>query len=132
MTFVAVALTAGSPLVSVVFGDKYSGSATPLIVVAWVLPVAGLAVPYASVLIARGRQDVLMHNNIVGAVVNVAANALAITFVGIEGAAAVRVATYALLLVLNHHACVSRGFAPSLGSMLTQRAPRAVWNRTSA
>jgi O-antigen/teichoic acid export membrane protein len=132
MLAVAVALSAGSPLVSFVFGSKYSGSATSLAVLAWVLPIAALGVPYSTVLIARRRQDVLMHLNIVGAVVNVSANAIVITLVGIEAAAGVRVGTYALMLVLNHHACVSRGFAPSLGTVLSRLAPRAATGRSGA
>jgi O-antigen/teichoic acid export membrane protein len=132
MLAVAIALTAGSPLVSFVFGDKYSGSATSLAVLAWMLPIAGLSVPYSTVLIARRRQDVLMHNNIVGALFNVGANAIVITVVGIEAAAAVRVATYALMLVLNHRACVSRGFAPSLGAVLGRAAPRTAAGQSGA
>lgn len=125
MTVIAVILSAGASLVTLVFGDSYAGSAAPLAVLAWTLPIAALGVPYSSVLVARGRQDILMHNNIAGAGFNVAANAIVITFAGITAAAGVRFATYAILLVLNHRMCVSRGLAPSLLSVFTRSAPRA-------
>ena len=124
MMAIAIALSAGSPLVTFVFGQHYSGAAAPLAVLAWTLPIAALSVPYTSVLVARDRQDLVMHNNIAGAVFNVAANAVAITFGGITAAAVVRFSTYALLLVLNHRMCVSRGLAPSLLSVFTRSAPR--------
>ncbi len=124
MTAIAIALTAGSSLVTFVFGDSYSGARTPLAVLAWTLPMAALSVPYTSVLVARERQDLVMHNNIAGAVFNIGANAIAITFGGITYAAVVRFSTYALLLVLNHRVCVSRGLAPSLLSIFTRGTPR--------
>ncbi len=126
MTAVAVALSAGSSLVTLVFGHRYAGSAAPLAVLAWTLPMAALSVPYTSVLVARDRQHLVMHNNIAGAIFNVAANAIAITLGGITAAAAVRFSTYALLLVLNHRTCVSRGLAPSLLEVFTRgsRRPR--------
>jgi O-antigen/teichoic acid export membrane protein len=129
MVGVAVALSAGSPLVTFVFGHNYAGAAAPVAVLAWTLPLAGLAVPYSSVLVARNRQDVLMHNNIVGAVFNIGANAIAITFAGITAAAAVRVATYAIMLFLNHNACVKRDLAPSLSTVFAGRLPRLVPRR---
>jgi O-antigen/teichoic acid export membrane protein len=132
MVGVAAALTAASPLVSFVFGDKYADSATPLAILAWTLPLAALAVPYASVLIARERQDLLMRNNVVGAAFYLGANAAAITLIGIDGAAAVRVATYALMVVLNHRACVSRGLAPPLSTVLARNAARATPERSGA
>jgi O-antigen/teichoic acid export membrane protein len=129
---IAIVLSAGSPLVSVVFGDRYADSAAPLAILAWTLPIAALAVPYSSVLIARDRQDLLMRNNIGGAAFNVGANVLAITLIGIDGAAMVRVATYALMLALNHRTCVSRGLAPSLAVVFARSTPRASPGRSSA
>ena len=124
MLVVAVVVSAASPLVTVLFGHGYSGSAAPLAVLAWTLPLAALAVPYSSVLVARERQDLLMHNNLVGAIFNVGANALAITFFGITAAAGVRFATYAIMLFLNHTTCVKRGLAPSLATIFTRRPAR--------
>ena len=120
MVAVAIALTLAAPLVTFVFGDKYADAAEPLAVLAWALPLAGMAVPYSSVLIARERQRVLMNNNLVGAGFNIGANVLLITFVGITAAAGVRVATYGLMLFLNHRSCVRRGLAPSLSEVFTQ------------
>ncbi|HZR91441.1 MAG TPA: oligosaccharide flippase family protein [Gaiellaceae bacterium] len=124
MLGVALVVSAGSPLVTVLFGERYAGAAAPLAVLAWTLPLAALAVPYSSVLVARERQDVLMHNNLVGAAFSLGANAVAISLGGITAAAGVRLATYALMLVLNQRACVSRGFAPSLATVFARRAPR--------
>ena len=123
MTGVAILLTAGSPLVTFVFGHGYGGAATPMAVLAWTLPLAAISAPYSSVLVARGRQDVLMHNNIAGTLFYVGANAIAITFISISAAAAVRVATYALMLLLNHHACVKRNLAPPLTVVFAGRLP---------
>jgi O-antigen/teichoic acid export membrane protein len=132
MVVVAIALDAASPLVTFVFGQGYAGAAAPLAVLAWALPLAGMAVPYSSVLIARGRQDVLMRNNIVGAVFNIGTNAIMIAFVGITAAAGVRVATYGIMLFLNHGACVRRGLAPSLAEVFTGRIPRVLPGRGRA
>jgi len=132
MVAVAIALSLASPLVTFVFGDQYANAAAPLAVLAWALPLAALAVPYSSVLIARGRQDVLMRNNIVGAAFNIGTNALMIAFVGITAAAGVRVATYAIMLFLNHNACVRRGLAPSLAEVFTGRIPRLLPGRGRA
>jgi O-antigen/teichoic acid export membrane protein len=123
MTAVAIALSAGAPLVTLLFGPRYAGAAAPMAVLAWTLPLAGLAVPYSSVLVARNRQDVLMHNNLIGAAFNVGATLAAIEVVGITGAAAVRVATYAVMLFLNHNACVKRDLAPSLSQVFAGRLP---------
>jgi hypothetical protein len=132
MTGVAIVLTAAAPLITLVFGHDYRGAATAMAVLAWTLPLAGLSVPYGSVLIARHRQDVLMHNNIVGTVFYVVVNAIVITWVGISAAAGVRVATYAMLLLLNHNACVRRGLAPSLSAVFAGRFPRVVPGRGRA
>ncbi|HEX3455118.1 MAG TPA: oligosaccharide flippase family protein [Gaiellaceae bacterium] len=129
MTAVAIALTAAAPLVTFVFGESYSGAATPWAVLAWTLPLAAISAPYSAVLVAKHRQDLLMHNNIVGTVFYVGANALAITYISISAAAGVRVATYALMLVLNHHVCVKRNLAPSLSAVFSGRIPRPARSR---
>jgi len=123
MTAVAIALSAGAPVVTLLFGSNYAGAAAPMAVLAWSLPLAGMSVPYGSVLVARNRQDLLMHNNLIGAAFNVAASLIAIEFIGITGAAAVRVATYGVMLFLNHNACVKRGLAPSLSQVFAGRLP---------
>jgi O-antigen/teichoic acid export membrane protein len=132
MTAVAIALTAAAPLITLVFGHGYRGAATAMAVLVWTLPLAALSVPYGSVLIARHRQDVLMHNNIVGTILYVVANAIVITWLGINAAAGVRVGTYALMLLLNHNACVRRGLAPSLSTVFAGRFPRVVPGRGRA
>jgi PST family polysaccharide transporter len=132
MTAVAIVLTIATPLVTFVFGHDYSGAGTAMAVVAWTLPIAGLSAPYGSVLVARRRQDLLMHVNLVATVVYLATNAIVITFFGIVAAAGVRVGTYAIVLFLNQHVCVSRGLAPSLSSVFAGRWPRLVPGRGRA
>lgn len=132
MTAVAIAITAGAPIITLVFGHGYGGAATPMAVLAWTLPLAAIAAPYSSVLVARNRQDVLMHNNIAGTIFYVGANFLAIYFVSISAAAGVRVATYALMLVLNHHACVKRNLAPPLTAVFARHLPRLASGRGRA
>jgi O-antigen/teichoic acid export membrane protein len=132
MVLVAIALTVAAPLVTFVFGHGYKNAIAATAVLAWTLPLAGLSVPYATVLVARHRQDVLMRNNIAGAVFFLAGNALLIPLVGITGAAGVRVATYALMLLVNHNACVGRGLAPSLAEVFSGRLPRLVTGRGRA
>jgi hypothetical protein len=55
-----------------------------------------------------------------------------ITFVGITAAAGVRIATYGLMLFLNHRSCVRRGLAPSLSEVFTGRIPRVLPGRGRA
>jgi O-antigen/teichoic acid export membrane protein len=125
MTIVAAVLSAtASVTVPLVFGSKYDRAVAVLAIVVWTLPLAAFDVGYSSVLVARDRQGLLMVNNIAGAVFNVAALGILVPLAGIDGAAGVRVATYALVLVLNHRSCVRHRLAPSIGSVLGRAVPR--------
>jgi len=126
---VAATATVSIPLL---FGSRYDPAIAVLAIFVWTVPLAALDVSYSSVLIARDRQRVLMWNNIVGALFNVAALCLMVPLVGIKGAAAVRVATYALVLVLDHRSCVARGLAPPISALVGRGRSSAEPERSSA
>jgi O-antigen/teichoic acid export membrane protein len=116
---VAVALAvASAAVVSAFFGRAYDGSAVPLAILVWTVPILAATGAYAVALIAADRQSVLMRNNVVGAVFNVVANFAAIPLVGIEGAAAVTIASELLNLGLNYRSATRLGVAPGLRSLV--------------
>ena len=87
MVAVAIALTLAAPLVTFVFGDKYADAAEPLAVLAWALPLAGMAVPYSSgCSIDATAAEVLDEQQPRRRWFQHRANALMITFVGITAA----------------------------------------------
>ena len=133
MTVVAAVVAAtSSVVVPLIYGDRYDPSIAVLAIFIWTLPLAALDVNYASALIARERQGLLMGNNIVGALFAVGACAAVIPWLGIDGAAGVRVATYALVLGLNHRSCVRNHLAPSVLAVLGRGAPAPQLERSSA
>jgi PST family polysaccharide transporter/O-antigen flippase len=133
MTVVAAIVAAtSSVVVPLIYGDRYDPSIAVLAIFVWTLPLAALDVNYASALIARERQGLLMGNNIVGALFAVGACAAVIPWLGIDGAAGVRVATYALVLGLNHRSCVRNHLAPSVLAVLGRGAPAPQLERSSA
>jgi len=102
---VAIALAAGAgPFVELVFGDEYSSAATALAILVWRVPLTALAGAYSGVLIAGGRQRDLMWSNVWAAIFNIAFNVALVPVLGIEGAAAVSVASQLLVLGLNRRA----------------------------
>jgi O-antigen/teichoic acid export membrane protein len=115
---VALALAVASGVVvSTFFGRAYDGSAVPLAILVWTVPILAATGAYAVALIAADRQSVLMRNNVIGAVFNVAANFAAIPLVGIEGAAAVTIASELLNLGLNYTSATRLGVAPGLRAL---------------
>jgi O-antigen/teichoic acid export membrane protein len=88
------------------YGGAYGGAATALAIVVWSLPILAISGAYANVLIAGNRPDSLMAINIVGAVVNVIANVVAVPLAGIAGAAAVTVGSELLVMSLTARAVV--------------------------
>jgi O-antigen/teichoic acid export membrane protein len=115
---VAVALAASSGLVvSAFFGSAYDGSAVPLAILVWTVPILAATGAYAVALIAADRQSVLMRNNVVGAVFNVAANFAAVPLAGIRGAAVVTIASELLNLALNYTSATRLGLAPSVRAL---------------
>jgi O-antigen/teichoic acid export membrane protein len=101
----AAVLSAGSiVVVPLVFGDAYRSAAAVLAVLAWRIPVVALAGPLGSSLIAVGRQTTLMRHNVLGAVVLVAGDLVAVPAFGILGAGAVSIVASSIVLVLNYRA----------------------------
>jgi O-antigen/teichoic acid export membrane protein len=125
---VALAVAAASGMVvSAFFGSAYDGSAVPLAILVWTVPILAATGAYAVALIAADRQSVLMRNNVIGALFNVAANFVAIPLVGIQGAAAVTIASELLNLGLNYTSATRLGVAPGLRALASshRRAPQA-------
>lgn len=117
-TLVAVGLSLGADLfLTRFFGQGYGAAAPALAILAWTLPVLACTIPYGSVLIAADRQRRLMRNNLTGAAFNVAANFVAVPLVGIEGAAAVTVASLLIVLVLNQRDAVRLGLAEPFAAL---------------
>jgi stage V sporulation protein B len=111
----AVALSVGSVLaMSLLYGPDYAGSAAPLAILAWTLPLLTLALPYGTILIWGDRQAVLMRHNIAGVLTNVTATAAAIPLFGLVGAACASVASLALVLALNYRSAIGLGLAEPL------------------
>lgn len=79
-------LVAG-PVVTLVFGEGYLGSAGPLAILIWTIPVALVRNVSQATLIAYGRQDQLLHTVAWAAAVNVALNLAFIPRWGMLGAA---------------------------------------------
>ena len=112
---IAISLSAASPVaMKVLFGPDYGGSAVPLAILAWNLPLLAIALPYANVLIWGDRQAVLMHHTIAGTLAAVAGYAVSIPLFGLVGAACTMVASHALVLALNYRSVVGYGLARPL------------------
>lgn len=117
----ALTLSIGSGvLLSAAFGSDYRSGATALSILACFIPLAALSIMYGMVLIATGRQSILMRNNLVASLFNVGATLAAVPLAGISGAATVAVVSSALAAFLNHRSCTRFGLAPSVGEMLTR------------
>lgn len=111
---VALVVTFESGLVvKLAFGAAFGGAATALAVLIWTVPILALSGAYRQALVAAGREDRLMRNNVGGALFNVAANLAVIPVAGIAGAAAVTVASEALIAALNSRAVVELGLERS-------------------
>lgn len=123
---VAAAVAISAPvIVTVLYGQSYAPAATALTILIWSTPILALTGIYSMTLIAGGRQRILMRNNWCGAAFNVATNLAVIPLAGIEGAAAVTVASELLNLVLNSRSAVSLGLAPPLREALSPRRRHA-------
>lgn len=116
---IAIVLSAGATIiVPLLYGRHYDPAIGLLAVIAWSIPLSALGVPYTSVLIAREQQKDLMRNSLVGLAFNITAVLIAVPLVGVYGAAGVRVATGALVLVLNYRTSVRRQLAPRVSVVL--------------
>jgi O-antigen/teichoic acid export membrane protein len=104
----ALAVTIGAgAAVDLIYGDAYGPAAGALAILIWSVPLLAVSGAYASALIAAGRQNRLMTNNVIGAFVNVLLNIAVVPVAGIEGAAAVTLVSEALVLALHVRAISS-------------------------
>jgi O-antigen/teichoic acid export membrane protein len=121
---VAALMTIAAPVVVPLFyGDNYDPAIAPFAIAAWAVPFLVLGVPYATSLIASDRQRTLLKHNLVGAGFLIAGSLVATPLLGIEGAAVVMVASFALVVALNHRTSVALGLVPPLVPTLRSRAP---------
>ena len=119
----AIVISAGSgTAMSLVFGPDYAGSAAPLAVLAWTLPLLAMSLPYGNVLIAGDRQWVFMRHNIAGVIANAAGTAAAIPLFGLVGAAYATVLAAALVMALNYRSAVRLGLTESLWAVFSGRS----------
>ena len=122
----AVLVSAGSPVaMELLYGADYEGSAVPLAILAWTLPLLAVALPYANVLIWADRQAVLMRQNIVGTLASIGGYAATIPLFGLVGAASTLVGSMALVLALNYRSAVAYGLAQPLWGPTRASSPGA-------
>lgn len=86
-------------LVSAVFGSGYDPAVLPLQILIWSIPVALMRNVAQTVLIARGRQDLMFRTSAWAAASNLTLNLMVIPFWGMIGAAMVTVVTESVRLV---------------------------------
>lgn len=121
---VAAVLTVTSSLVvDVFYGDAYRAAVATLAVLGWTIPLLALTGLYASALIAGDRQAVLMRVNVIVAAFTISATLAVLPVAGIEGAAAVIVASHLLAFALTYRAATSLGLAPLLPALLGRTTP---------
>ena len=112
-------LSAGAALfVPLLYGGRYDPAVGLMAVIAWSIPLSALAVPYTGALIAEEQQMTLMRNSLLGVAFNVVGVLGAVALFGIYGAAAIRVATGAFVLLLNYRSSVATSRAPSVSAVL--------------
>jgi O-antigen/teichoic acid export membrane protein len=116
---VALVLSAGSTLiVPLLYGGGYGPARAVLSVVAWSIPLSALQMPYATALIAGHRQRVLMRNTVIVAAFTIVADGIGIPLGGIVAAAAIRICSGGLGLLLNSRSAIEYDLAPPLSEML--------------
>jgi O-antigen/teichoic acid export membrane protein len=126
--------TLAAPLiVPILYGHAYDSAIAPLAILAWTIPLIAIGAPYASALLAADRQGTLMRHNGLAAGLNVAANLIAIPLLGIDASAMITVASFALVLALNHRSSTAMGLVPPIGDALRKRTqPRGAMEPSSS
>jgi O-antigen/teichoic acid export membrane protein len=99
-------------IMRLLFGESFRSAAPALAVLVWSSPVWAVNMTIAGVLRGAGRERWLVVTTGVGAVVNLGLNFWAIPAFGIDGAAAVTVATELSVLLIQGWLIVSRDVAP--------------------
>jgi len=120
---IGVFLFAG-PVVGLVYGPAFEAAVLPLQLLGVALALSILTTPYSWALVAADRQAALARLSVVAAVVNVAANAVAIPLLGITGAAATTVLTEVLLLLGSRQALADHPISPVIVRPLLPRRSR--------
>jgi O-antigen/teichoic acid export membrane protein len=115
------ATLAAPMVVPILYGHAYDSAIAPLAILAWSVPLIAVGVPYAGALLAADRQDTLMRHSALAAGLNVAANLVAIPLLGIDASAAITLASFALVLALNHRSSTAMGLVPPIGDALRKR-----------
>ena len=111
----AILLSAGASMgIEALYGADYGGSAAPLAILAWSLPLLAIALPFGNVLIWADRQAAFMRNTIAGTLASVPGYAATIPLFGLVGAASTLVASLALVLALNFRSAVAYGLVQPL------------------
>lgn len=118
-----VGSVAASVVVSTVFGDAYEPAAAVLAIRIWSIPLYALAGMYGAALIAADHQQALMRLSVVCALFNLALNLCTVPLLGIDGAAAASVCSFALMLGLSFRSARALELAPPLRAILFD--PRA-------
>ena len=117
---VAIVLSVGAgPLTHVLYGADYAGSAAPLAILAWVIPLVSSGSCWGLALISHGHQAMNMRHNLTGVAFNVAVNFAAIPLFGIVGAAAVTLCTSVIVVSLNYRAATRLGYAQPFLELVT-------------
>lgn len=116
----ALLLTPLSPFaVDVVYGREFAAAAGVLAILVWTVPLLAFGGLYASVLIAGDRQADVMYINVAIGLFTLATTAAVLPVAGIEGAAAVTVASHLLVLVFVYRRATALGLAPRLMTLLS-------------
>lgn len=116
-----LATLAAPVVVPSLYGHAYDAAVVPLAILAWTIPLIAIGAPYAGALLAADRQGTLMRHNGLAAGLNVAANLVAIPLLGIDASATITVASFALVLALNHRSSTALGLVPPIGDALRKR-----------
>jgi O-antigen/teichoic acid export membrane protein len=101
----AIPLAAGgtllaSPLMSMIYGEEFSGGAAPLRILFWIIPTITSRVVYRTTLLTHGFQQQLLWIVLAAAVTNIGFNFLLIPNFGINGAAVASVVSATLFQAL--------------------------------
>jgi O-antigen/teichoic acid export membrane protein len=113
---------AAGTVMPLVFGRTYAAAAVVVAIAVWRLPFSALSTPFNGLLVSAGRQSLLMRNNIIAGVLNVAGALVAMPLVGIDGVAAVSVLAGAAVLALNYRTARREELAPTFRTLLSGAA----------
>jgi O-antigen/teichoic acid export membrane protein len=121
MPAVVLCSALAEPLVTLVYRPSYLPAAGPLRILLWTVPLMLADAVQSYLLIAAGRQRVLLGVTLLGAAVNLALNAALIPSLGMYGASVATVASEAIVLVAMQHC--ARDLFPWRSFLASIRAP---------